>query len=408
MFNVGQYRRDVLGAGQKASFWDPSDPENFRLRENMSTLALADLVNFLRSEGQVAIFDATNTTRARRDRIIQRLVREETDLNMDLEHIIFIESVCTDDKLVNMSVENIKIQSDDYTNVHPEEALKDFLERIHKYEKIYEPMDDEYDAEKTFVTLVASSLNVRERMVLNRISGYLPSKITTLLMNTHIIPRRIFLTRHGESEYNTLGKLGGDSPLSALGECYADILPQFVAQQMRRHRAEPEMVVWTSTLQRTIQTSAKLPFPAIRSRALDEINAGIFDGMTYEEIEKTMPQDWERRKKDKFNYKYPRGESYHDLVNRLDPIIIELERQQIPVCIVSHNAITRVLYAYLTGKSPETCMDIPIPLHTVIEIVPTAYGCREIRHNLEPVVQKLFMERYQHRVPHTRTDTQVS
>ena len=34
-------------------------------------------------------------------------------------------------------------------------------------------------------------------------------------------PRKIFLTRHGESEYNRQGKIGGDSPLSERGESYA-------------------------------------------------------------------------------------------------------------------------------------------------------------------------------------------
>src|SRR5690606_4980218 len=99
----------------------------FSLREQMSTHALGDLVQFLRDgSGQVAIFDATNTTRARRNRIIRTLVNEP-DLGMDLNNIIFIESVCTDDKLVSLSVADIKIQSEDYTNVDPDTATQDFM-----------------------------------------------------------------------------------------------------------------------------------------------------------------------------------------------------------------------------------------------------------------------------------------
>lgn len=33
-------------------------------------------------------------------------------------------------------------------------------------------------------------------------------------MNAHLYPRIIWLARHGESEDNTVGKLGGDSSLS--------------------------------------------------------------------------------------------------------------------------------------------------------------------------------------------------
>jgi 6-phosphofructo-2-kinase/fructose-2,6-biphosphatase 2 len=43
--------------------------------------------------------------------------------------------------------------------------------------------------------------------------------------------------------------------------------------------------VWTSTLQRTIQTAGELPYPKLTWKSLDELDAGVCDGMTYEEIE---------------------------------------------------------------------------------------------------------------------------
>ena len=36
---------------------------------------------------------------------------------------------------------------------------------------------------------------------------------------------------------------------------------------------------------------------------LDEIQAGIFDGWTYEQIEQQMPQEYAARKKDKLKYR---------------------------------------------------------------------------------------------------------
>lgn len=36
---------------------------------------------------------------------------------------------------------------------------------------------------------------------------------------------------------------------------------------------------------------------------LDEIQAGIFDGWTYEDIEKQMPQEYAARKADKLKYR---------------------------------------------------------------------------------------------------------
>ena len=56
-------------------------------------------------------------------------------------------------------------------------------------------------------------------------------------------------------------------------------------------------------------------------RALDEIYAGVFDGMSYEEIESRFPAEFALRSADKLTYRYPRGESYLDVMQRLDPII---------------------------------------------------------------------------------------
>jgi broad specificity phosphatase PhoE len=42
--------------------------------------------------------------------------------------------------------------------------------------------------------------------------------------------------------------------------------------------------VWTSTLQRTIATARHLPYPKKTWKSLDELDAGVCDGMTYEEI----------------------------------------------------------------------------------------------------------------------------
>ena len=47
-------------------------------------------------------------------------------------------------------------------------------------------------------------------------------------MNLHTLTRPIYLSRHGESAYNQLGKIGGDSGLSDLGEAYAVKLAEFV------------------------------------------------------------------------------------------------------------------------------------------------------------------------------------
>jgi len=48
----------------------------------------------------------------------------------------------------------------------------------------------------------------------------------------------------------------------------------------------------------------------------------------YEEIERAYPDDFRARDDDKYNYRYRGGESYRDVVIRLEPIIMELERSE--------------------------------------------------------------------------------
>lgn len=56
-------------------------------------------------------------------------------------------------------------------------------------------------------------MDVGQKIVAHRINGYLVGRILLLLANIHIQPRPIWFSRHGESQYNAQGRIGGDSPL---------------------------------------------------------------------------------------------------------------------------------------------------------------------------------------------------
>ena len=92
----------------------------------------------------------------------------------------------------------------------------------------------------------------------------------------------------------------------------------------------------------------------------------------------------EARRADKLSYRYPRGESYRDLIGRVEPVIVELERTRRPILIVSHQAVLRVIYAYLMDRPEAQVPYIPIPLHTVFELTPVTYGCLESTVTLPP------------------------
>ena len=262
--------------------------------------------------------------------------------------------------------------------------------------------------------------NYGGKVVTNRMHGYLRMRIAQFLTTTHTTPHVIFLSRHGQSEYNVLGKIGGNPPLSEAGKRYAERLGEWVPQNICHTKSGLPIKarLWTSSLQRTILTAEHIPHPIIPItqllsamqgaeaflpetdiadpgandeyaaqiraaaaqmsiasgaspppelqdadtdgmweqmsprvyRNLDEIFAGEYEGMRYEDIKRLRPDEASLRAMDKIGYRYPRGESYFDILSRLDPLVHEMESYHEPLLIVSHQAVLRVLYAYLMGK----------------------------------------------------------
>ncbi|KAJ6803896.1 6-phosphofructo-2-kinase/fructose-2,6-bisphosphatase-like [Iris pallida] len=367
-FNVGKYRRLKHGVNQSADFFRADNPEGMEARNEVAALAMEDMISWMQEGGQVGIFDATNSTRQRRN-MLMKMAEGKCK-------IIFLETLCNDERIIERNI-RLKIQqSPDYAEESDFEAgLQDFKSRLANYEKVYEPVE-----EGSYIKMIDMVSGHGGQIQVNNISGYLPGRIVFFLVNTHLTPRPILLTRHGESRDNVRGRIGGDTVLSGSGEIYAKKLANFVEKRLKSERTAS---IWTSTLQRTIITASPIfGFPKIQWRALDEINAGVCDGMTYEEIKRNMPEEYESRKKDKLSYRYPRGESYLDVIQRLEPVIIELERQRAPVVVISHQAVLRALYAYFADRPLKEVPHIEVPLHTIIEIQMGVTGVQEKRYKL--------------------------
>ncbi|GAB1736097.1 hypothetical protein NU219Hw_g6148t1 [Hortaea werneckii] len=361
-FNVGSYRRNNT-PNPSASFFDTSNKEGERLRKAAAEEAVADMCKWFRSPNNlIAILDATNSTKSRRRWIKDRCDAEGIET-------LFVESKCDDEELIMANIKDVKLSSPDYQGQDPEEAAKDFRQRISMYERVYETVDED-ESDMTYCKVI----NVGSQVIINRIQDYLQSRVVYYLMNLHIKPRNIWISRHGESMFNLSGQIGGDADLSPRGQQYAKMLPDLVAKSA----GDLPLTVWTSTLKRTGQTARHLPYEKLSWKALDELDSGVCDGLTYAEIEQKFPQDFKARDEDKYNYRYLGGESYRDVVIRLEPIIMELERSE-NILIVTHQAVLRCIYAYFMGSSQEKSPWMEVPLHCLIKLTPRAYKTEEER-----------------------------
>ena len=371
VFNVGERRRETLGPGQHHEFFDPANRDATAQRQRLADAVLDDALRWLRGDARVAIYDATNSTRERRDGIRARAAAEDRDL-------LFVEIVNHDPVVIEANLRETKLSSPDYAGVDEASALTDFRARIAHYESAYKTLRDD---EGAWLRIVDRGRQVE----IHEVWGWIPGRIVSFLTNLQVTRRPVWLTRHGESLWNAVGRIGGDPELSPRGREFAENLACFVRRHFGR---DSDLDVWTSTLRRTIETAAPLGIEPGQWKALDEIHAGVCDGMTYREIAATMPAEFEARRRDKFSYRYPRGESYQDVVQRVDRVIIELERYRTPVLVIAHRAVLRALRAYFRQLPPAETPFLPMPLHTLLQLTPSAYGCEEVRVEFEPRVEE--------------------
>lgn len=187
-FNVGEYRRAHFGTSLPHEFFDYHNVQAYRKREEAAKEALEDLLAWLATaSATVAVYDATNTTKARRKNIVERCHEFGQSHSIDVQ-VLFVESVCEDEDIVTENIRAVKITSPDYAGLDPVHASVDFRERIRHYEEVYETMDE---SELTYLKLI----NVGKKVIVNRIRGYLESRMVYYLMNLHIEKRSIFFTR---------------------------------------------------------------------------------------------------------------------------------------------------------------------------------------------------------------------
>lgn len=70
-------------------------------------------------------------------------------------------------------------------------ALSDFLLRIEHYQEKYEILDEEKENALSYMKI----FNTGEKVVVRKHEGHIQSRIVYYLMNIHITPRTIYLTR---------------------------------------------------------------------------------------------------------------------------------------------------------------------------------------------------------------------
>lgn len=159
-----------------------------------------------------------------------------------------------------------------YKNMADDEAFADFERKRKNYEDVYNPVDEKDGSHVKIFN--------HQTFVVHNTRGYLPQKVVHFIMNLHTMPRVFYLSRHGQSEYNLSGKIGGDSGLTEAGREFARRLAVFAHNTVGMSiETDPETGeekrtpcparLWTSTLRRTKETAQYIKHNLIKFHKWD-------------------------------------------------------------------------------------------------------------------------------------------
>jgi predicted kinase len=384
-FNVGKYRRQATAnlAGknegdvkkkQDADFFDPKNSATAALRQEIARVALDDTLRWLDGEDvvpaedtkdgervnscyeftsesvskqRIAIYDATNSTIARRNWILEEcahpIKRKGTPIG-----VVFVESICDDLELLE---ENFRFKiknSPDFDGMTTEDAIADLKKRVEKYEEQYETINDD---SQSYIKI----FNLSSKIMVNHIYGRMAKTIVPALMAWNIGTRPIFLCRPGQtaslkregsissfSSFVSSSRSKGrnvrkasSNPLGSMGHNFRDKLCDFIKSEGTAHMTKRNSIigpslntgtsitgimdakyesttgfeppfpckVMSSTMPRAVETAQwpLLPFPVTQLSCLNPLDKGEFSGMELNEICEMDPEWYSDLEKDPFH-----------------------------------------------------------------------------------------------------------
>lgn len=170
---------------------------------------------------------------------------------------------------------------------------------------------------------------------------------------------RLTLIRHGETEWNREGRIQGyhaDSLLSANGRAQAGR----VAERLAGERVD---ALFSSDAGRARQTAAPIAaavgLDVLYDAGLRERNYGVFEGRTYEEIEREFPEAYRKFRSRDPHYVPPEGESGAQFRDR---VVAALERvanreQGRHAVVITHGGVLGIAYRHVTDMLLEAKRD---------------------------------------------------
>ena len=164
------------------------------------------------------------------------------------------------------------------------------------------------------------------------------------------LPTRLYLVRHGElvtsKEWRYVGQM--DVELNETGK-------KQIQNLSSRLSSEQIGMIFSSDLTRTIESAEiignKLEIINEPISELREINLGVWEGLTLEEIEESFPEDLEKRSEDIKDFRIINGESFSDVKKRVIPKLKGIIEGNVSkrILVIAHGGVNRIIIADALG-----------------------------------------------------------
>lgn len=161
---------------------------------------------------------------------------------------------------------------------------------------------------------------------------------------------RLLLVRHGITEFNSTRRFAGYSDVEMSADGYRQV------EKLRDRLANEKIdAVYSSDLKRALATaellSAERKAEVIACSELREVNYGVVEGLTFQEIRSRYPEVAELITNFNLRLEFPDGESFEGFIERVIKFLDRLEKHEPSetILIVSHSGPLRTLVCHLLG-----------------------------------------------------------
>ena len=194
---------------------------------------------------------------------------------------------------------------------------------------------------------------------------------------------KFFLVRHGETEWNKLGRFQGHEDIMLNDRGLAQARETAKTAAGWGHSA-----IYTSPLTRTVQVAEEMakvtPVPVSQRPGLKELGLGDLEGVTGEEMRLGWPEVYSAWRSNPEKVSMPNGESLSQLRDRTWQSILDIEREHSEgavVVVISHNFAIRSIVGELLGVPLENFHRMSLSLASVCTFESDDRGRRLTSYN---------------------------